>query len=873
MRDIYTRRRLPVRRILGLEGRGWQRVRGLGVRAACLGVAVVLAATALPAPFATRPNAEKGARVAVTANQRMYRIGDQPTFDMRLPDSGGKSGFLQHYFGIGRAYAATDIKTTVTYNGDTIDMPVSVTPKDDGSYTIRLLPTVRPKPGSYTVKVAYETPGGHQETQETFAWGVLAINTVQSTYKPGDTVEIQMGVLSSVGHTICDAPVRLMITSPTGQKATPEVKQSGVCNGDSYVEKPDYTATYEASDPGRYSMQIQLDSSDYKLTDYFDVSEAKEVPFVVARQAPTRLFPSAIYTSEIRIHANKDFEGRLVEQLPAGFTVFEAGDAQVDPTDAGPRLAWTAHLEEGHDYTLQYRFKPAPKSPAFYELQPLRFMDGKQEVYKESRQWQMAGDAAITFVKQTGAPFASAVTSHAVTSVGSTTGNTLIALIAINTSAANDLSSITDNAGNTWTIPSTAPTLNPPSNYSATSTSYAAMAYCLNCNAVTSVTVNTLTAKTAYVNVVEFSGIATSNAVDQSDSDRTATSATHSTPAITTTNNDDLIIGMVSTSADTWTRDPASTGYTDLNPMSISGNVSAAAYQVVNTTGTYQINYNLSVAHGATDLAMAFKGAVAATGGGGGGGGPITKVKETPGTLTTAGNALTVSGVGSTTGNTLIALVAINTGVATDFSNISDDAGNTWVKPGTAPTTNPPSNFSATSTSYAAIAYCAGCNAVSSVTLALTSAKTAAIDIVEFSNIDATNPVDQSNSARNGSLSTHPTPSLTTTNANDMVIGMVSASNDVWSLNTNSTSYTMVTSMPSITGNVSAAAYQLFSATGTYTMSFDLKTTGGVASSRGATALAMAFRQAVGCTPTTDNLLRGGSYFCSGNKAGLFWAL
>ncbi len=90
---------------------------------------------------------------------------------------------------------------------------------------ITLFKTNKIKPGRYTIKIDYEKDGKTYPLEQDFTWGVLAININKSIYTLNNTNEnanqrekayLQMGVLDDTGHTICDANLKLEITSPDG---------------------------------------------------------------------------------------------------------------------------------------------------------------------------------------------------------------------------------------------------------------------------------------------------------------------------------------------------------------------------------------------------------------------------------------------------------------------------------------------------------------------------------------------------------------------------------------------------------------------------------------------------------------------------------
>jgi hypothetical protein len=232
----------------------------------------------------------------------------------------------------------------------------------------------------------------------------------------------------------------------------------------------------------------------------------------------------------LKIQAQQDFKGVVREVLPdARFKVLESPGATVD-TSAKDKveLSYAVDWKAGREYNLTYQFRVPPVSPAFYYVGPLKLTDQTGNLmYEEARAWQIAGDAVITFVKETVlAPGAVNSSTNAVTS---TTGNALILTFNINASnAARCLGSVTDTASNTWVVPAANPNTNPPQNSTTLSNSVVAVAYAVNATAITTLTVTQCGAGTqdmAY-NVEEFSGLDNTNPVYDSQSNHQDTATT-----------------------------------------------------------------------------------------------------------------------------------------------------------------------------------------------------------------------------------------------------------------------------------------------------------------------------------------------------------
>lgn len=215
---------------------------------------------------------------------------------------------------------------------------------------------------------------------------------------------------------------------------------------------------------------------------------------------------------------------------------------------------------------------------------------------------------APAFVKQTAGNAAAA--SNATANVTSTTGNLLVALVArIGGTATGALTGVIDSASNTW-LP-TAVTRGAVSGAQHTRIECWA---CPNATAVTSVTFQSGTSQYYAWNIVEFSNAATSEPTDVASPDYSsaASSTTITTPSISTTNANDIVIAAI--------HYPLATGALDsglanaLDDFDDAGNTGSgrAAYEIVAATGSYSATWTLGSARTAGTLTVAFKGGAAA---------------------------------------------------------------------------------------------------------------------------------------------------------------------------------------------------------------------------------------------------------------------
>jgi len=97
------------------------------------------------------------------------------------------------------------------------------------------------KPGKYIMRVE-DSQGIVSE--QSFTWGVLALNPDQSMYKVGETASFALAVLDEKGEIVCDAQLALAITDPQGNKKVlstndKSIKPSSMCGKKELTLIPD----------------------------------------------------------------------------------------------------------------------------------------------------------------------------------------------------------------------------------------------------------------------------------------------------------------------------------------------------------------------------------------------------------------------------------------------------------------------------------------------------------------------------------------------------------------------------------------------------------------------------------------------------------
>jgi murein DD-endopeptidase MepM/ murein hydrolase activator NlpD len=218
----------------------------------------------------------------------------------------------------------SSVKATVhDANGMVVESTPSIDTYD-GGVRVMFIPKTSIKPGKYTI-VVEDTIARTTLTQD-FLWGVLAFNTDQATYNPGDTATIALAVLDEQGMMVCDADVSLLIVSPTGVKTTRATEDGSIrvtpeCKLHAFTLTPDYETTFVTSDEGIYlvTLTAKTKNGTYSIQDAFQVSS--DIPFQIRRTSATRVFPPEVYPMTIDITAMEDFTGTIIETVPENFTI------------------------------------------------------------------------------------------------------------------------------------------------------------------------------------------------------------------------------------------------------------------------------------------------------------------------------------------------------------------------------------------------------------------------------------------------------------------------------------------------------------------------------------------------------------------------
>lgn len=193
---------------------------------------------------------------------------------------------------------------------------------DGDPLVLEVLPNEEFRSGRYRLVIT-DTKGN--VTMQDFTWGVLAINTNKSIYKPEETAKLAIAVLDETGMMECDADITLTMKHEgnTDVLSTENglIQRNDVCEQKIFTLIPDYEATYKTGSVGTYDMQLtaKTENGSYTITDAFEVRDT--VPFDVERATATRIFPPATYPVTLAITFHEDFDGIIQEMVPGNFAV------------------------------------------------------------------------------------------------------------------------------------------------------------------------------------------------------------------------------------------------------------------------------------------------------------------------------------------------------------------------------------------------------------------------------------------------------------------------------------------------------------------------------------------------------------------------
>lgn len=237
--------------------------------------------------------------------------------------------------------------------GEEVHAQASVT-KENGQVRIAIDPNTvsNLRPGKLHLKADLCVNQRTVPFEQDFLWGVLAMNPDKTVYKTGETAEISIGVLDDKGQIVCDADVELSITDPSGNVTKRSTKAGSIavsnkCHVKDIFTEPDYVASYTPAIPGTYELNLTatIENGTRTVTDQFQVEDAPR--YTVRRVGPTRVFPVKYQPMSLEIAVYEDFDGDIVERLPAAFLVDAPGATEVRNAATSIEVVWHRSIRKG----------------------------------------------------------------------------------------------------------------------------------------------------------------------------------------------------------------------------------------------------------------------------------------------------------------------------------------------------------------------------------------------------------------------------------------------------------------------------------------------------------------------------------------------
>ena len=328
----------------------------------------------------------------ITAAKLLFNATESPSFTLNL---GEKTDLRFASIALASEEPVITHKVIDNNKMEAVKLIKKIKKENDSKYSLSLTATNSFKPGKYTLQTSIKTSEGKRILTQDFNWGVLAINTNKSIYTPKEIVDLAFSVLNEGGFNVCDAKIRLIITDPLGSKKELLTDNNGIkrhdsCQASEATYLPDYFAEYQTASVGTYAMQLFATTKNgtFSTHDYFQVR--KNTPYDIERITATRINPVKPYIVKLKILANDDFSGEIVEKLPIEFDIIQKDKNALHLVERKAKvnlLKWTVTLKKGERLELSYTYKAPQISPQFYLAGPLQIGN-----FKEARQWQIAAD-------------------------------------------------------------------------------------------------------------------------------------------------------------------------------------------------------------------------------------------------------------------------------------------------------------------------------------------------------------------------------------------------------------------------------------------------------------------------------------------------
>ncbi|MBI2597991.1 MAG: hypothetical protein HYW50_02240, partial [Candidatus Diapherotrites archaeon] len=257
---------------------------------------------------------------------------------------------------------------------------------------------------------------GFVEESQSFEWGLIAVNSRKSIYRPNETAEFEIVVLDRESFGVAGASVTLAVVFPNGETHYLSTENGEVLKTTS---SGIYVSKMQVLGEGTYNVfaQAKAPNIDSSIQTSFEVRQ--NFSFDIERITPTKIDP-ANQPNNVKFAIDDFIKASKIsvrEFVPKEFEVFakkkivehKEGDdeakiiahptAIITETETEKIIEWkNVELENGA-LTLEYDYSVPDKKPWLYNLGPIEIIysqDQNEMSFFEARSWMVAVDANPT---------------------------------------------------------------------------------------------------------------------------------------------------------------------------------------------------------------------------------------------------------------------------------------------------------------------------------------------------------------------------------------------------------------------------------------------------------------------------------------------
>ena len=284
----------------------------------------------------------------------------------------------------------------------------------NGKFTVEAAMPRSSKAGTYSITI--RASDGTETAEETmqFEWGLIAVNTRKSIYRPGETTEFEIVVLDRESYGVAGAEVMLSITLPDGGNSLLSTANGLVKET---TTRGIYIADFTVPIEGTYAVQASAKANDINTAIETTFDARQEFEYDIERITATKIDPAQQpNTVEINITAMQGQKNAdIIERVPKEFSISvtktiteETGEGETtEKTIEDERATITENSEEKiiewknvefdsqGQAKLQYGYSVPDKKPWLYLIGPIEIRQGTKSFF-EARIWMIAVDANPT---------------------------------------------------------------------------------------------------------------------------------------------------------------------------------------------------------------------------------------------------------------------------------------------------------------------------------------------------------------------------------------------------------------------------------------------------------------------------------------------